>query len=170
MNIVSNSNFLRNLRNLDFFELDLGKSIKMPGKDEFRKLDDFVIRYQNLYETRISKFGKIGNRIIFYEDFTMNDNIYLIFNNDDIYEIEYSIDDIKDLKNYILETLRRIDEIDNYEKTATKKNEKSIDEIVQNNDYWIAEDEKNSGKTYLIDQRLSKEDYRKEMERLFHTK
>ena len=42
MNIVANSFFLRNLRNLEFFNLNLGKTKKMQGnkeeKEKFRKL------------------------------------------------------------------------------------------------------------------------------------
>ncbi|MFA5586920.1 MAG: hypothetical protein WDA02_10455 [Saccharofermentanales bacterium] len=164
MNIVSNNYFLRNLRNLDFFQLDLGKSRKIPGKDEFRKLDEFSIRYRNLYNKDILKFGKISDKIFFYEDITIPNNMFLIFKNDDIYEITYEKDDIKDLKNYLLNTLRKIDDYESSEEETKKQNLINIDkQILERGEYWEAKDDKNRGKKYLIDQTLSKEEYRKKL-------
>jgi len=167
MNIVSNNYFLRNLRNLDFFQLDLGKSRKIPGKDEFRKLDEFSIRYRNLYNKDILKFGKISDKIFFYEDITIPNNMFLIFKNDDIYEITYEKDDIKDLKNYLLNTLRKIDDYESSEEETKKQNLINIDkQILERGEYWEAKDDKNRGKKYLIDQTLSKEEYRKKLSEL----
>jgi hypothetical protein len=167
MNIVSNNYFLRNLRNLDFFQLDLGKSRKIPGKDEFRKLDEFSIRYRNLYNKDILKFGKISDKIFFYEDITIPNNMFLIFKNDDIYEITYEKDDIKDLKNYLLSTLRKIDDYESSEEETKKQNLINIDkQILERGEYWESKDDKNRGKKYLIDQTLSKEEYRKKLSEL----
>jgi hypothetical protein len=169
MNIVSNSYFLRNLRNLDFFELDLGKSKKEIGKDTFRKIDPFVLQYKKNYESDINKFGKIGNKVFFYEDLKIENNKYIIFNNDDIYEITYADEDLLDLKQYLLDVLMKIDNFDNDEKQLEKNNDKYINEIGEN-DYWVAKDDKNNGKKYIINQSLSKEDYRKEIEKKFFNK
>jgi len=167
MNIVSNTYFLRNLRNLDFFQLDLGKSRKIPGKDEFRKLDEFSARYQNIYKKDILKFGKISDKIFFYEDVTMSNNMFLIFKNNDIYEITYDKDDIIDLKNYLLETLRKIDEFESNVENTENQNQKMIDkQIIEQGDYWEAKDDKNRGKKYLIDQTLNREEYRRKMSEL----
>ena len=48
MDIVANSYFLRNLRNLPFFTLDLGKSKKIVNDENnrFRKLNEFQLRYE----------------------------------------------------------------------------------------------------------------------------
>ena len=54
MHVVSSTFFLRNLRNLNFFTLDLGKSKKVVGKDELRPVDDFIIKY-NFYDTKVQK-------------------------------------------------------------------------------------------------------------------
>lgn len=160
MNIVSNTYFLRNLRNLDFFQLDLGKSKKIPGKEEFRKLDEFSIKYRDIYKRDILKFGKIGDKINFYEDVNMQRNMFVIFKNEDIYEITYEQDDIKDLKNYLLNILRRVDEYESNEEDILEKNKKIID---NHNNNWEAKDIKNKGKKYLVDQTLSKEEYRKRL-------
>lgn len=164
MNIVSNNYFLRNLRNLDFFQLDLGKSRKIPGKDEFRKLDEFSIRYRNLYNKDILKFGKISDKIFFYEDVTILSNMFLIFKDGDIYEITYEKDDIKDLKNYLLNILRKVDEYESNEEKTKNQNLMNINnKISEMGEHWEAKDDKNRGKKYLIDQTLSKEEYRKKL-------
>lgn len=170
MKIVSSTYFLRNLRNLDFFELDLGKSKKIVGKDEFRKLDEFVLKFRNLYNRRISQFGRIGKRIEFYEDNEMAKNEYVIFNNDDIYEMTFTQNDISDLGNYILETLRKIDTLQQQEIEEQSNNQMLSKENIGNEDGWVATDEKNNGKKYMINQTLSREEYRKELRSRFYDK
>jgi len=140
--------------------LDLGKSKKIPGKEEFRKLDEFSIKYRNIYNRDILKFGRIGEKINFYEDINIQKNMFIIFKNEDIYEITYEQDDIKDLKNYLLDILRRIDEYESNEDIILEKNENFINKQDNN---WEANDVKNKGKKYLIDQTLSKEEYRKRL-------
>jgi len=169
MIIVSSTYFLRNLRGLDFFTLDFGKSRKIVGstKDEFRKLDDFTIKYKRLFNRDILKFGRIGDRINFYEDVRMENDSYIIFKDDDIYEITFKKEDIVDLKNYILETLRKIDDFETEEKQTEDKNQNIINEQLKNEENWIATDEKNNGKRYSIDQTLSREEYRKQIKKKF---
>lgn len=164
MNIVANTFFLRNLRNLDFFTLDLGKTKRViNNKDKnttFRKLSEFEIKYGNLYNRGIMIFGTIG-RISFYEDLHMERNKYLIFNGEDIYEIEWSEDNLSDFRNYILDTLRRIDNIGKDDSETEHNSIEDYDET------WEARDEKNRGKKYLINQNLSKDEYRNELLKRF---
>lgn len=167
MKIVANTYFLRNLRNLDFFTLDFGKAKKDPKNDTIRKVDDFIIKYRNLYNKNILKFGKIGDRITFYEDLKINNDEYIIFNNEDIFEIKYEQDDLVDMGNYLLDVLRKIDTDENDEEQEMK-NEKMVKETVGDG-YWVAPqtDLKNSGKKYSINQTLSKEEYRKAVREKF---
>lgn len=160
MNIVGSTYFLRNLRNLDFFTLDFGKAKKDPKTQTFRKVDEFIVKYRNLYNRQIVKFGKIGDKIIFYEDLVMGHNEYVIFKGDDIYEITYEQSQIEDMENYILDTLRKIDEAETEEQGMIEHNQKMVKEVA-GDDVWIAKDDKNYGKSYTIDQTLSKEEYRK---------
>lgn len=169
MYVVSSSFFLRNLRNLNFFTLDLGKSKKVVGKDELRPVDKFVINYKNIYNREIVKFGKIGDKVIFYEDVMLEQYNYIIFNNDDIYEITYTDEDLEDIYNYILETLRKVDEFEsNQKENNDKNNEISKDKFSNESGYWVAKDDKNRDKKYIIDQTLSREEYRKKIESLFY--
>jgi hypothetical protein len=161
MNIVGSTYFLRNLRNLDFFTLDFGKAKKDEKTHTFRKVDEFIVKYRSLYARQIMKFGKIGNKITFYEDLAMENNEYAIFKDDDIYEITFEPAQIEDMENYILETLRKIDEAESEEKEMINHNEQRIRENISNEEGWIAKDDRNYCKTYSINQTLSKEEYRK---------
>lgn len=165
MNIVGHSFFLRNLRKLDFFKLNLGKTKKLLGSNEktdnFRKLSEFEIKYENLYNRGLMLFGNIG-KATFYEDVTMEIYSFLVFVNDDIYKITWTENDIIDMKNYILETLRKIDEI--YKKEEQKTiSDKLKDDFMSKNEYWEAKDDKNKGKKYTVNQELSREEYRKKL-------
>lgn len=170
MKIVSSTYFLRNLRNLDFFTLDFGKS-KKDTNDAFRKVDEFIIKYRNLYNKNIVKFGRIGDKIFFYEDLSMIPEQYIIFKDEDIYEIKFEQDDLLDMENYLLDVLRKIDINEEEEKEQEEKNEQKIIELNGNN-FWVApqSDMKNGGKKYSVDQTLSREEYRKVMREKFITK
>jgi len=97
MNIVGSTYFLRNLRNLDFFTLDFGKAKKDPKTQTFKKVDEFIVKYRTLYNRQIVKFGKIGEKITFYEDLAMENNEYAIFKGDDIYEITFEQSQVEDM-------------------------------------------------------------------------
>lgn len=160
MNIVGSTYFLRNLRNLDFFTLDFGKAKKDDKSQTFRKVDEFIVKYRGLLNKQIVKFGKIGDRITFYEDLSMANNEFVIFKGDDIYEITFNPSEIEDMQNYILDTLRKVDEAEGEEKKMSEHNEQMVRETT-GDEGWVAKDDKNYGRTYTIDQTLSKEEYRK---------
>ena len=160
MNIVGSTYFLRNLRNLDFFTLDFGKVKKDDKTQTFRKIDEFIVKYRTLFNKQIVKFGKIGEQVSFYEDLSMANNEFIIFKNEDIYEITYDPNQIKDMESYIIETLRKVDEAERDEKEITEHNQQRSKEII-GDEGWVCKDDKNYGKTYTIDQTLSKEEYRK---------
>jgi len=162
MNIVANSYFLRNLRNLPFFTLNLGKSRKLVNDENnrFRKLNEFQIKYTNLYDTSLMDFGHIANKVKFYEDVNLPGKTILIFKDEDIYEIEWTDKEIEDIESYLLETLRKVDESEETETEVEEYNYKKIEEYATDNNVWIATDDKNNGRKYMIDKTLSKEEYR----------
>ena len=162
MNIVANSYFLRKLRNLPFFTLDLGKSRKLVNDENnrFRKLNEFQLRYENLYGNALIDFGNIGGKVKFYEDINIKEKIFLIFKDEDVYEIQWKDYEIEDMEDYLLETLRKLDETEEVESETHENNYKKIEEYAEENEVWIARDEKNEGKKYMIDQTLDRESYR----------
>jgi len=167
MNIVANSYFLRNLRDLPFFTLNLGKSRKMVNDENnrFRKLNEFQIKYANLYGSSLMDFGNIGNKIKFYEDVKLKGKVFLVFKDEDIYEIEWNDKEIEDIEGYILETLRKIDQSEEQDSEVEEHNYKKIEEYANENDVWIAKDDKNNGRMYMVDQTLSKEEYREALKK-----
>jgi len=162
MNIVGSTYFLRQLRNLPFFTLDFGKAKKDDKSQSFRKVDEFIIKYRNLFNRQIVKFGRIGEQITFYEDLAMQNNEYIIFKGDDIYEITYNQAEITNMEEYILDTLRKVDEAEGEEKRMSEHNAQMVNKTV-GDEGWVARDDKNYGKTYIVDQTLSKEEYRKQL-------
>lgn len=167
MNIVGSTYFLRNLRNMDFFTMDFGKAKKDDKTQQFRKVDEFIIRYRTLFNKQIVKFGKIGEQVTFYEDLSMEQNEFAIFKGEDIYEITFNPADILDMRNYILETLRKVDEAEAEEKRMSEHNTEMINDLVDDNSGWRATDDKNYGKLYSINQTLSKEEYREAFKKKF---
>ena len=164
MDIVANSFFLRNLRNLPFFTLKLGQSKKVVNDENnrFRKLNEFHLKYKNLYGGSLMEFGNIAGKVNFYEDVTIKGKLFLIFKDEDIYEIQWDDDELVDMESYILETLRKIDESENDESENEEVNYNKIEEYASenNHDLWVAQDDKNKGRKYVIDQTLDKNAYR----------
>lgn len=163
MNIVANSYFLRNLRDLPFFTLNLGKSRKLVNDDQnrFRKVNEFQVRYDKLYGNALMDFGSIGEKVKFYEDLKIKDKMFLIFKDDDIYEIKWDDNDVEDIETFLLDTLRKVDESEEQVTENEERNYQKIEEYANENDVWVAPDDKNAGKKYMIDQSLSREEYRK---------
>ena len=170
MNIVANEYFLRNLRNLDYFKMNLGKSRKLmnnkDNEERFRKLSEFEIKYNNIYNRSIMMFGNIG-KITFYEDSKTDRYKYLIFKENDIFQIDWTTEEISDFSNYILDVLRRADQMDEEEYDDNGEVKPSPQET---NERWVADDEKNKGKTYKVNQKLSKEEYREQLLKQFEQK
>jgi hypothetical protein len=160
MNIVGSTYFLRNLRNLDFFTMDFGKAKKDDKTQTFRRTDEFAIKYKGLFNRQIVRFGRIGEQVTFYEDLGMQQNEFVVFNGDDIYEITYNDQEIADMRNYIIDTIRKVDEAQSEEKRMAEHNAQMISTAV-GEEGWIARDDKNYGKVYTVDQTLSKEEYRR---------
>jgi hypothetical protein len=170
MKIIANSYFLRNLRYLDFFTMDLGHTKRIPQTEKLRKVDEFELKYRNLYGNNLLKFGNIANKVIFYDDVKLNKYSLIVFKDDDIYELEWEENDLKDIKNFILETMRKIDQADENETELENVNKKQIEEYSQVFDVWESDDIKNGKKKYLIDQTLTKAEYREKMREFLDSK
>jgi len=119
MEIVANSTILKKFKNIDIFELNLGFNLKgavnmNPGKGVESKIkmkirDEFIVKYNNLYNRYISKFGSIGT-LVFYEDLNLNSNEIHIYKDKDIYEVIFTEDDkVKDMRQYLSELLESLD-------------------------------------------------------------
>lgn len=155
--IVSNNSMLRKIRTIDIFKLDLGQSVLNKKNSTLEIHDEFVKRYYLQKNRLIHKVGNIGS-LIFYTDIVIKEDILIIYYNNKEYNIEYK-DDGTPFKSYLSSLLKKIEE---HELQYAEEMEKLKQ---QENDKWVANDEKNSGKSYFVDQRLSKEEYLKEFKR-----
>lgn len=164
MNIVGSNSFLKNLRNLEYFKLDLGKTRRNTKTGKFNKLSDFEMKYKGLFNNPLIKYGNIG-KATFYEDVYIKENKYYIFNdNNEAFEIHYTQDELIDFGDYILTSMRRIVESENEENEELENIGDDIEaKIKESDNTWTSNDTKNGKKEYLVDQRLSKEEYRKQL-------
>jgi hypothetical protein len=148
---------LRKIRTIDIFKLDLGQSVLNKKNSTVEIHDEFVNRYFIQKNRLIHKVGNIGS-LIFYTDIVIREDILIIYYNDKEYNIEYK-DDGTNFKTYLSGILKKIEEHEvQYAEELEKLKQKESNR-------WVADDEKNSGKSYMVNQRLSKEEYLKEFKR-----
>lgn len=161
MNIVSNNSFLRNLRNLEYFKMDLGTTRRNVNTGKFKKLSEFELKYSNLFNNNsLIKYGSIG-KASFYEDMEIKEKMYYIFKDEEAYEIHYTDDDMLDFGDYVLSSMRKIDEAESEEDKETYS---STAEYIENGgEVWTSDDVKNGKKSYLVDQTLDKNEYQKQL-------
>jgi hypothetical protein len=155
--IVTNNNMLRRVRTIDIFKLDLGQSMLNKKTSTLEIKDEFVNRYYLQKNKLVHKSGYIGS-LIFYTDISLKNDLLIIYYNDKEYSIEYQ-DDGTPFKTFLSNILKKIEEheIQYANELAKMKEEEPT--------VWVANDEKNTGKSYYVNQRLNREDYLKELKR-----
>lgn len=164
MNIVGSNSFLRNLRNLEYFKLDLGSARRNIKTGTFNKLSEFEMKYKSIFSNPLIKYGAIG-RATFYEDLYIKEPKYYIFSseNNEAYEIHYTEDEIVDFSDYILTSMRKIEEAEKEEKEEINEVSSDVESDIKNSDgTWESDDIKNGKKKYLINQKLNREEYRRQ--------
>jgi len=102
MKIIANHYILRYFSKIDLFTVDLGTNLtgavetkKTNNKFKLIIKDEFIKKYQNINDTFIQKYGNIGN-LAFYEDPKFSQFEFHIYNNDKIYEINATNEDLED--------------------------------------------------------------------------
>lgn len=155
--IVANMFFLKKIREIDQFKLDLGKSLK-KGDDDISYDDEFIYNYKLNFKRIINNFGKLGS-IKVYEDVLLKNLEFVIFKNNCIYEIEYTLSDINDMRKYLSKILKSIDD------EEIQKNYEIEMQKINSSNKWLANNGKNNGKSYEVNQNLSKDDYIKELQK-----
>jgi len=126
--IVANNFVLKNFSNIDIFKRELGNNltgaVSNKGKDrsnlQIKISDDFVHRYRNNTKNLIFRYGSIGS-LVFYQDTKLENNEFIAFDGDKIYEIE--IESIEEFKNNPRKYLSNLlDKIENGEKEENGEN------------------------------------------------
>jgi len=94
MIIVANTHMLRFFKRISIFKLNLGNSMIDPKQEKIVYTDSFILKYLNMTSKQIVSFGSIG-KLKFYQDFSLPENEFYIFNDESIYGLVYTEEDSK---------------------------------------------------------------------------
>lgn len=124
MIIVANTYMLNIFKKITLFKLDLGNSLINIKTGVIAIKDGFMLKYFNLTGKNVITYGTIG-KLIFYQDFTLPDKEFYIFNDESIYGLNYTVEDEK-LKpdEYLVSIIKEINE-----KEGIKENKEDQNKI-----------------------------------------
>lgn len=110
MKVVANGIVLNKIKRLDIFKLDLGEALIDQQTEKIVIKDPFVSKYFSMTGKQILKYGNIG-KLGFYQDFTLNEREYFIFNNENLYTVLYDANEEKlDIDEHLANIIREIEE------------------------------------------------------------
>lgn len=127
-------------RKIPIFKLDLGEKFISENKERIEIKDSFIVKYFDIYNKMILKFGSIGN-LSFYQDFLLKSKEYYIFNNNSIYKLIYTEDKFNlNPETYLTSIIKEIDEKEGIAaQTENKINIKKTPDIKLPTDQYINE-------------------------------
>lgn len=142
MNIVTNNTMLRYFKKIDIFKIDLGFNLKgavnmKAGKGpepSIKIRDEFIKKYQTMNGNKfLRKYGEIGT-LKFYEDSSIKGTEFHVYNEDKIFEIQASQDDLlKESVVYLTEVLKMLENVDDNNTTETEQNYEMVKNISYTN-------------------------------------
>ena len=110
MMVVANTYMLNIFKKISLFKIDLGKSLFDQKQEVISIKDGFIMKYFNITGKQILTYGTIG-KLKFYQDFTLADTEYYIFNDESIYGLNYMDSDSKiSPENYLASIIQEINE------------------------------------------------------------
>ena len=109
MEIVAHSELMKKFESIDVFVKTNKTETSNNSKIKLKIRDEFTIKYKSFTQRDIIKFGMIGS-IGFYSDDELDNNEIVIFNGERIIESEYTEDDISDVRNYLNNLLKDVNE------------------------------------------------------------
>lgn len=118
MMVVANTYMLNLFKKISIFKLDLGKSLIDMKQETISIKDGFILKYLNMTGKQILTYGTIG-KLKFYQDFTLPDKEFYIFNDESIYGLNYTQEDSKvNPENYLASIVQEI-----HDKEGIKENQ-----------------------------------------------
>jgi hypothetical protein len=139
MIVVANTFMLNIFKQIPIFKLELGKSIIDMKTETIRISDPFMLKYLNMTGKQILSFGMIG-KLIFYQDFTLPDKEFYIFNDSSIYGLNYTESDYKTSpQNYLASIIQEINEKEGIKENIKKMEGKKDPDIKLPSDQYIQE-------------------------------
>ncbi len=140
MKVVANGIVLNKIKTLNIFELDLGESMFDQKTEELSIKDPFIIKYFAMFGKQILKYGKIG-KLGFYQDFTLSEREYFIFNDEKLYTILYDKDEEKlIIEDHLTKIIKEIEEVEGiYVSEEEENRKKNTPDISLPKDQYIQE-------------------------------
>jgi hypothetical protein len=110
MTIVANTHMLNIFKSIPLFKLNLGVNFISLKEEKIVIKDPFMIKYLEMTGRQILTYGSIG-KLTFYQDYSLSDKEYYIFNDESIYSLKYKNEDSK-LKpeDYLMMIIKEITE------------------------------------------------------------
>jgi hypothetical protein len=110
MIVVANTQMLNIFKRISIFKLELGKSLIDLKQEQINIKDAFMMRYFNMTGKQVLTYGTIG-KLKFYQDYTLPNKEFYIFNDESIYGLNYTEEDSKiSPENYLASIIQEINE------------------------------------------------------------
>lgn len=126
MIVVANTYMLSIFKKIPIFKLNLGVQL-MALEGQVEKIsikDPFMLKYFGMTGKQILTYGQIG-KLIFYQDFTLSDKEFLIFNDESIYGLNYTSEDSKiSPEAYLASIVQEINEKEGIKEDTTVETKK----------------------------------------------
>ena len=139
MIIVSNTYMINIFKKIPIFKLDLGTSLMSFKEEKVVIKDAFMMKYLNMTGRQVLTFGSIG-KLIFYQDFSLSDKEFFIFNDETIYNLIYTDEDSRiSPETYLASIVKEINEKEGIKENAEKVDKKRDPDIKLPADQYIQE-------------------------------
>ena len=139
MIVVANTYMLNIFRQISIFKLNLGNNFIDMKQGKIVIKDPFMLKYLNITGKQILTYGTIG-KLIFYQDFTLPSKEFYIFNDDSIYDLNYSVEDSKiSPENYLASIVQEINEKEGIKDNKEELIKKTTPDIKLPTDQYIQE-------------------------------
>lgn len=139
MTIVANTYMLNLFRKIPIFKLDLGRNLIDLKQEKIHITDGFMLKYFSMTGKQILTYGTIG-KLKFYQDFTLPDREFFVFNDESIYGLTYTTEDSKiSPENYLASVIQEINEKEGIKETQDKSNHRKDPDIKLPTDQYLQE-------------------------------
>lgn len=139
MVIVANSYMLNIFKQIKIFKLNLGNNFIDLKREKFEIKDGFTLKYLNMTGKQIMTYGSIG-KLDFYQDFTLSNKEFYVFNDQTVYTINYTNEDsLMVPEDYLASIIRNISEKEDIKKRKDDQVKSKVPSIKLPMDQYIME-------------------------------
>jgi len=126
-------------RKISIFKMNLGENFIDLKQETVRIKDPFMNKYLEMTGKQVLTYGSIG-KLIFYQDFTLSSKEFYIFNDDTVYGMIYTDDDLKmSPEQYLASIVKEINDKEGIKDNSDKPIKKSDPSIKLPTDQYIEE-------------------------------